>query len=212
MEKWERRILDWLRERRRRIEQEEREAEELLKEFWREHQHPPRLSKIKIIFKTQQGECAMAPVPGTAILTLAGQVAIASVLGFDQNDNPMPADFAMPPVTFTIDDPAVATLVEDADGETATVAAVANGIANVKASLKTAEGLALSDTEEVEVEITTPPPPPPPTPVLTSIKIAFDVQPPPAPSTEAGSAPEAAATTSAAPLTPNQKLAAALQK
>ena len=211
---WERKILDWFAERKQRIEREEREAIELLEEF-RRHGHTPRLSRIEVVFKTQtEGERAMAPVPGPATLTAAGQVAIASVLGFDQNDNPMPASFQMPPVTFTIDDPAVATLVENDDGETADVTAVANGIAEVKASVATVDAngnpVTLTDTEEVEVDFTAPPPP---TPILTSIKVVFDVQAPPA-GASAGSgaaAPEAQATTAApagaAPLTPNQKLA-----
>ncbi|HTH42888.1 MAG TPA: hypothetical protein VL498_06970 [Terracidiphilus sp.] len=164
----------------------------------------------------------MAPVTGTVILTVAGQVAIASVLGFDQNGNPMPADFVMPPATFIIDDEKVASLVEDPDGETATITALADGIANVEVSLKTAEGKELSDTEEVEVNITNPPPPPPPAPVLTSIKIAFDVQPAPGETVKATDSatteepaaadPEGQATTSApaaAPLSPNQAIAGA---
>ena len=42
--------------------------------------------------------------------------------------------------------------------------------ANITASLTTAEGLALTDTEAVTVAI---PVVPPPTPVLSSIKVAF---------------------------------------
>lgn len=110
-------------------------------------------------------------VQGPVILVAAGQDTTASVLGFDQFGNPMSADFVMPPVTFTIDNSAIATSVPNADGITDVVTAVANGVANLTAAVTSAEGLALSDTETVTVNI--PAPPPPPAPVLSSIKIAF---------------------------------------
>ena len=107
------------------------------------------------------------PVQGPVVLTAAGQVTTASLLGFDQNGNPMPANFVMPPVTFVIDSPSVATSTPNTDGVTDAVTAVANGVANLKANVTSAEGLALSDTETVTVAIPTA------VPVLSSVKLAF---------------------------------------
>ena len=126
----------------------------------------PRLVRIQLTF-TSKG--AIMATAGPVTLTTAGQVVTASVLGFDQFGNPWTG--AIPPVTFSIDNPAIATSTPNADGETDVVEAVANGVANLTASLTTAEGLALTDTETVTVNIATPPPPP--TPVLSSIKVAF---------------------------------------
>lgn len=98
-----------------------------------------------------------------------GQSVTASVLGFDQNGNPMPSTFVMPPVSFTIDNSAIASSTPNADNATDQVTGVAPGVANLTANLTSAEGLALSDTETVTV-----PAVPPPTPVLSSIKISFD--------------------------------------
>lgn len=139
---------------------------------------PRRLVRIKIVSSnapsTQNatGENLMtptAPVAGPVILTTAGEVATASVLGFDQFGNPWTG--TIPPVTFTSSDTAgaVITSVPGTDGLTDTVTAVANGTASLTASLTTAEGLSLTDTETVTVAIG----PPAGTPVLTSIKVAF---------------------------------------
>jgi hypothetical protein len=221
MEEWERRMLAWLEQRRSRILQEEEEAGELLEHYWRRHRR--ELSRIELVFKLHhpdKGEHAMAPTTGPVTLTAAGQVATASVLGFDQDGKPMPEGFQMPPVSYADDNPAAAATVGNADGETAEVTAMGNGVDTVTASLVSAEGLQLSDTQAVTVDIAPPPPPPPPpppsTPVLTSIKLAFDVQVPAAEAPAATEEPEAAAegddsaTTAAAPapeLTPNQKIA-----
>ena len=102
---------------------------------------------------------------GPVTLTSVGQVATASVVGFDQFGNPMPASFVMPSITWTDDDAAGAIVTLDAVA--GTVTAVANGVANLTASVTSAEGLALSDTETVTVAI------PVAVPVLSSIKIAF---------------------------------------
>jgi hypothetical protein len=138
--------------------------------------YPKRLSRIGIFFtpelKSETGETPMTPptpIAGPVILTTAGEVATASVLGFDQFGSPWTG--TMPPVTFTSSDTsgAVITSVPNADGVTDTVTAVANGMANLTASLTTAEGLSVSDTETVTVAIGNPVG----TPVLTSIKVAF---------------------------------------
>ncbi|HET6220173.1 MAG TPA: hypothetical protein VFE27_24305 [Acidobacteriaceae bacterium] len=207
MEEWERRMLAWLEQRRNRILHEEQEAAEMLEDFWRRHRTKPELKMIELVFHNQtKGERAMAPVAGAATLKEAGQVATASVLGFDQNGNPMPDGFVMPSVSYEIDNEAVATIEENPDGETAEVTAVSEGVAEVTASLKTAEGLELTDVQDVTVDFA--PPPPPPTPVLTSIKLVFDVGAVSIP--EEGTAPEAQVTTAAGDLTPNQKIAAAV--
>ena len=134
-----------------------------------EEDEPPVLSEIRIQFS--KGSDPM-PTAGPVTLTTAGQTVTASILGFDQFGNPWTGP--IPPVSYSIDNPAIATSTPNADGETDAVAAVANGTANLTASLTTAEGLALTDTEQVIVNI--PAPPPPPTPVLTSIsiKIGFE--------------------------------------
>ena len=100
--------------------------------------------------------------PGPITLTTAGQTVTASVVGFDQFGNPWTG--AIPTPTFADDNPAAATCAP-ASG---LVTAVADGVANITASLTTAEGLALTDTEAVTVVIN-----PPPTPVLITIKVAF---------------------------------------
>lgn len=141
---------------------------------------PRRLSEIMIVSSTVNapstqnatGENLMTPptpIAGPVILTTAGEVATASVLGFDQFGNPWTG--TIPPVTFTSSDTAgaVITSVPGTDGLTDTVTAVANGTASLTASLTTAEGLNLTDTETVTVAIG----PPAGTPVLTSIKVAF---------------------------------------
>jgi hypothetical protein len=124
---------------------------------------PPRLTTIRINF---QGE-EMATI-GPVTLTTAGQSVTASIAGFDQFGNPWTG--VIPPVTYTIDNPSVATSTPNADGLTDGVVAVANGVANLTATLTTAEGLALTDTETVTVAISGGGGG---TPVLSSIKIQF---------------------------------------
>lgn len=122
----------------------------------------PKLSRIQLYF---QGD-PMNPVAGPVTLTSAGQEVTASVLGFDQFGKPWTG--TLPSFNLTSDDNlgAVATL----DPATGLVTAVANGVANITATLTTAEGATLSDTEAVTVAI---PVVPPPTAVLSSIKVAF---------------------------------------
>lgn len=105
------------------------------------------------------------PTPGPVTLTSVGQTVTAVVLGFDQFGQPWTEP--LPPVSFSIDNPAIATSTPSADGVTDIIEAVADGTANLTASLTTAEGVALTDTETVTVAIA------PPAPVLSSIKIAF---------------------------------------
>lgn len=123
----------------------------------------PYLSTIQIRFT----KGSSMPTPGPVTLTTAGQQVTASVVGFDQFGQPFdPA--AMPAATLSSDDTAGAIVTFDPS--TGLTTAVANGVANITASLTTAEGLALTDTEAVTVAIAVVPPP---TPVLSSIKVAF---------------------------------------
>lgn len=123
---------------------------------------PRRLTTIQLIFKGDS-----MPTPGPVTLTTAGQTATAVVVGFDQFGNPWTG--AIPTVSWTVDNTAIVTQADNGDG-TDVVTAVANGTANLTASLTTVEGLALTDTEQVIVNIAVVPPP---TPVLSVIKVQF---------------------------------------
>lgn len=122
---------------------------------------PPFLASIQIQF---QG--ASMATPGPVTLSTAGQQVTASVVGFDQFGQPFTG--TIPPATLSSDDTAGAIVTFDPT--TGLTTAVANGVANITATLTTAEGLSLTDTEAVTVAI---PVVPPPTPVLSSIKVAF---------------------------------------
>lgn len=114
----------------------------------------------------------MAPTAGPLKLTTAGQTSTARLLYFDTKGELMPDGFSPPSLSFGTDDTtgAVAKIVDNGDN-TATITAAADGTAHISASGTSAEGVAVSDEEEIDVE-TAPPPPPPP--VLGSIKIVFD--------------------------------------
>lgn len=118
----------------------------------------PVLTKIKIQFG---GIMPLGPVS----LNI-GQGTTASVVGFDQNGQPFTGP--IPPVSFSIDNSAIASSTPNSDNATDQVTGVSAGVANLTANLTTAEGLALSDTETVTVVAV-----PPPTPVLSSIKVSF---------------------------------------
>jgi hypothetical protein len=132
----------------------------------------PRLTSIVISFAQPQGDSMSAPTgftEGPVTLVTAGQTVQAIVDGYDQFGNSMPAGFVMPTATWTVDNPSFATSTPNADGST-TVAAVADGVANLSVTLTSAEGLALTDTEAITVAI---PVTPPPVSVLSSVKVAF---------------------------------------
>jgi hypothetical protein len=182
----------------------------------------PRLSTIKIAFFTHvpptKGALHMSAVQGPVTLTTLGQVAIATVLGFDQTGALMPAGFVMPVAAFSSDDTAGAIVTSKDNGDgTDTVTAVANGVANITGEVVTAEGKTLTDTESVTVAIVVVPPPPPPTPVLSSIKVAFSTNVPlvasgaplPAPGPTSTAAPAAGATVRFAGPQPPQHTGAA---
>jgi hypothetical protein len=124
---------------------------------------PPFLATIKVAMT--QG-APMPAVAGPITLTAVGQLVIASVLGFDQNGQPWTG--LMPAAILSSDDATGA--IVNFDPNTGNTTAVANGVANIKATLSTAEGLALTDVEAVTVAI---PVVPPPVPVLSSIKVGF---------------------------------------
>jgi hypothetical protein len=147
----------------------QRTANRMLREIL-EDLKPPSPTKTLTQIQIQFSKGTPMPTAGPVTLTTAGQQVTASILGFDQFGNPWTGP--IPPVTYAIDNPAIATSTPNPDNETDAVAAVANGTANLTATLTTTEGLALTDTEQVIVNI--PAPPPPPAPVLTSIKIGFE--------------------------------------
>jgi hypothetical protein len=125
-----------------------------------EEQHP-YLNSIKVLLKG-------TPMPvGPVTLTAVGQTVTASVVGFDQFGQPFTG--TLPAATLSSDDSAGAIVTFDPS--TGLTTAVANGVANITASLTTAEGLALTDTETVTVAIPVVPPPPQ---VLSSIKVSLD--------------------------------------
>lgn len=142
------------------ILEQQRETNRLLRRLVKDEEPSVVLTRIKIQF---QGAIMATPVAGPVTLTAVGQTVTASVLGFDQFGNPFTG--TVPTPTFTASDTtgAIATF----DPATGLVTAVANGVDSITASLTTAEGLALSDTEAVTVAI------PVVAPVLTTIKVAF---------------------------------------
>jgi hypothetical protein len=126
-----------------------------------EEEEPPLLHTLQIQFS----KGTSMPTPGPVILTTAGQQVTATVVGFDQFGQPFTGQ--MPPATLSSDDSAGAVITFDP--ATGLTTAVANGVANITATLTTAEGLSLSDTEAVTVAISGGGG----TPVLSSIKVAF---------------------------------------
>lgn len=139
-----------------RIDRETRRDVELI-----ENRLRSKLATIKIKFKG-----ASMATPGPVTLTSVGQTVTASVVGFDQFGQPFTGTIPTP--TFASDDTAGA--IATFDPSTGLLTAVASGVANITATLTTAEGLSLTDTEAVTVAI---PVVPPPAPVLTTIKVAF---------------------------------------
>jgi hypothetical protein len=117
----------------------------------------PRLSFIKIKF--QRGKI-MAEGPVTLSV---GQKTTASIDGFDQNGAPYLG--VIPPVTFSIDNSAIASSTPNSDGVTDVVAGISAGVANLTATLTNAAGTKLTDTETVTVTAVVP--------VLSSIKVSF---------------------------------------
>jgi len=117
-----------------------------------------RLTSIKIRFG--------GTMPEGPVTLNVGQSTTASVDGFDQFGNPWTG--AIPTVTYSIDNSTIASSTPNPDNLTDVVVGLAAGTANLTATLTTAEGLSLSDTQSVTVNSV-----PPPVPVLSSIKLNF---------------------------------------
>lgn len=132
-----------LRKELRRIEHKEDEILSLLRAR-------PRLSFIKIAHgrKNMQGPITIA----------VGGKSVERVLGFDQNGAPFAIDFTQNPVTWSVDNSAVASSTPEADPSVDDVVGVSAGVANL-----TATCAGFSDTETVTVTAAAP--------VLSSIKI-----------------------------------------
>jgi hypothetical protein len=123
---------------------------------------PRIIASIKIQLHKGHHMATVGPIT----LTSVGQTVTASVIGYDQFGNVFTGE--LPSYTLSASDTSgsVATF----DPATGQVTAVANGTESITATLTTAEGASLTDTEVVTVAI---PVEPPPTPVLSSIKVAF---------------------------------------
>ena len=115
------------------------------------------LSSIKIQFG-DKSTMALGPVT-----IQVGQTVTATVQGFDQNGAPFTGP--LPAITFSVDNSAVASSTPSADGTSSAVMGVSAGVANFTASLTSAEGTALSDTETVTVQAQPS--------ILSSIKVDF---------------------------------------
>ena len=128
-----------------------REIEEDLDEIRDELK--PRLSYIKIEF----GGNMVGPVKLTV-----GQKTKATVVGFDQAGAPFLG--TIPPVTYALDNTALDSSTPDgANGDD--IVSLSAGVANLTASLTTAEGTALQDSETItNVAVAQ---------ILSSIKIDF---------------------------------------
>lgn len=110
---------------------------------------------------------SLMPTPGPITL-LVGATATATLLYFDQNGNPMPADFTPPATTFTVDTPSVVSSSPSTDLLSDVLTALAEGTCVVSAVVTTAEGATLQDSSGITVGAV-----PPPAAVLSSIKLQF---------------------------------------
>jgi hypothetical protein len=122
------------------------------------HHHHQQLAYIKIVFRRHH---RMAEGPVT--LTV-GQVTVASIDGFDQNGAPFTGPIPTP--TWSIDNATLDSIAADAtNAANEDVTSLAVGTANLTATLVTAAGTTLTDTETITNVAQAP--------VLSSIKINF---------------------------------------
>ena len=135
------------------IHLDERQEIALLREIRDRLPLPASLAYIRIRFR---GGSSMPLGPVTLAV---GQSVTATVQGFDQNGAPFVIDFTANPVTWSVDQPSVASSTPNPDGSDAVVG-VSAGVANLTASCA-----GFTDTETVTVAGVTP--------VLSSIKINF---------------------------------------
>ena len=133
-----------------------REQVRLLREILAKLPSTPqvKLSSIKVILS---GGNTMPVGPLTISV---GQKYVASVVGFDQNGAPFTGP--IPAASFAVADATVASI----DPTAGTGAGLAAGVTGVSASLTSAEGLALTDSETLTVTAVVP--------VLSSIKVSLD--------------------------------------
>lgn len=118
----------------------------------------PRLSAIEINFTG-------ADMPLGPVTLKVGQKTKATVVGFDQFGQPFTGPIPSP--SYSIDNPALDSLADDGAGGS-DVTSLAEGVANFTATVTSAEGLSLSDTETI-----TNSPADVPVPVLSSVKVSF---------------------------------------
>ena len=137
----------------REIEEDEDEEVRLLRQIRDELKR--RLSSIKIKFSG--GNMAVGPVTLTV-----GQKTKATVVGFDQFGAPFTGPIPTP--TFSLDNTTLDSGTADGVGGF-DITSLAAGVANLTASLTTAEGVALSDTETITNTAVVS--------VLSSIKVDF---------------------------------------
>ena len=95
---------------------------------------------------------------------IVGQTSKATVVGYDQNGNPMPATFQMPTPAWSIDNATLDSSTPQPDGSD-TVVSLAAGLAHLTATVTSAAGSVLTDTEQITNTA--------PAPVLSSVKVAF---------------------------------------
>src|SRR5882724_11254500 len=148
----------------RREEHLEREENRLLREQIRllerilaaisSQSHPPLLSSIKVMLS---GGSTMPVGPLTISV---GQSYVATVVGFDENGAAFSGPIPTP--TFAVANATVASI----DPTAGTGSGLAGGVTGVTATLTSAEGLALTDTETLTVTAVVP--------VLSSIKVSLD--------------------------------------
>jgi hypothetical protein len=137
---------------------QDNECEDEHERHHRHRHHHRHLSSIKIAFA--KGRKFMI---GPVTLTV-GQKTTATVFGFDQNGAPFAIDVTKTPITWSVDDATLDSSTPQPDG-TDSIVSLAAGVANLTASLTSAEGKALSDTEAM-TNVAQPL-------VLSSIKIDF---------------------------------------
>jgi hypothetical protein len=128
-------------------------------DFWRHRRHRRRLSTIKIAHSTPRRHHMLG-----AITITVGQKTTLTVLGFDQFGAPFTGPIPTP--TWTVSDATQDSSTPQVDGSDV-LASLAAGTASVTASVTTAAGLVLTDTETITNLAVVP--------VLSSIKIDHTV-------------------------------------
>lgn len=119
-----------------------------------------QLTRIEIVFNTKENKMSAA-----ATTLQIGQMAVASVIGFDQNGQPFTGTIPQP--SWSVDNPQFASITPDATNPAnEDVTGVAAGVANLTAGVIVG-GTTLTATAQVTVAAAT-------GPVLSSIAIQFN--------------------------------------